>query len=333
MDKTIRTHLDNIWSEDGQLQNKAYSTLMDKTEKPVDWAYEAWDELVEGLTHKDNHVRAIAAQLLANLAKSDPKGRIFKDFDKLLNVTKDERFVTARHCLQSLWKIGLAGKKQQQLVVNGLEKRYHECISEKNALVQMIAAGEDPKFIVRRLIIAASEDVGNADPRALQVAVAAGQALDWIGLPEAQYALAQATIHVAVSPKSDSVGRAYGAAMADALKHGSLPVPNHLKTAGDRRMKAHGIGVGYRFPHEFEGDDVEQQYLPDELIGRHYYVPGDQGYEPTIAARMEARANDRAERPRKKQRPEPPMASMSDALRPREENRQKLAETQKKDAS
>jgi len=132
MDKTIRTHLDNIRSEDGQLQNEAYATLMDKTEKPVDWAYDAWDEIVDGLTHKDNHVRAIAAQLLANLAKSDPKGRMFKDFERLLNVTKDERFVTARHCLQSLWKIGLAGKKQQQLVVNGLEKRYHECISEKN---------------------------------------------------------------------------------------------------------------------------------------------------------------------------------------------------------
>jgi len=132
MDKTIRTQLDNIRSEDGQVQNKAYSSLMEKTEKPVDWAYEAWDELVEGLTHKDNHVRAIAAQLLANLAKSDPKGRMFKDFDKLLEVTKDERFVTARHCLQSLWKIGLAGKKQTQLVVNGLEKRFHECVTEKN---------------------------------------------------------------------------------------------------------------------------------------------------------------------------------------------------------
>ena len=97
-------------------------------------------------------------------------------------------------------------------------------------------------------------------------------------------------------------------------------------------MKAHGIGVGYRFPHDFEGDDVEQQYLPDELVGRRYYVPGDQGYEPTIAARMEARAEARAERPRKKQRADPPMASMSDALRPREENRKLLAETQKRDA-
>jgi hypothetical protein len=84
------------------------------------------------LTHRDNHVRAISAQLLANLGKSDPKGRMFKDFDKLLAVTKDERFVTARHCLQSIWKVGLAGKNAQQLVVNGLENRYHECVSEKN---------------------------------------------------------------------------------------------------------------------------------------------------------------------------------------------------------
>jgi hypothetical protein len=98
----------------------------------VDWAYEAWDELVEGLAHKDNHVRAISSQLLANLAKSDPKGRMLKDFDKLLDVTKDERFVTARHCLQSIWKVGLGGKNAQIMVVKGLEKRYQECVKEKN---------------------------------------------------------------------------------------------------------------------------------------------------------------------------------------------------------
>jgi hypothetical protein len=132
LDKSVRTHLDNVRSKDGGLQNKAYHFLMNATEKPVDWAYEAWEELVEGLSHKDNHVRAISSQVLANLAKSDPKGRIFKDFDKLLSVTKDERFVTARHCLQSIWKVGLAGKHAQQLVVKGLEQRYHECVSEKN---------------------------------------------------------------------------------------------------------------------------------------------------------------------------------------------------------
>ena len=197
----------------------------------------------------------------------------------------------------------------------------------------MIAAGEDPRFIVRRLIISASEDVGNADPRALQVAVSAAQALDHIGLPEAQYALAQATTYIATAPKSDSVGRAYGAALADVLAKGSLPVPNHVRTAGDRRMKAHGIGVGYRYPHDFEGDDIDQQYLPDELLGRHYYVPGDQGYEATIGARMAARTEVRAEgRPRRKQRADPPMASMGDALKGSMESRKELAATQNKDA-
>ena len=132
MDKTIRTNLDNIRSEDGQTQFKAFDYLMKETEKPVDWAYEAWDEIVEGLTHKDNHVRAITSQILTHLVISDPKGRMFKDFDKLLKVTKDEKFVTARHCLQNIWKVGLGGKNAQQLVVKGLEKRFHECISEKN---------------------------------------------------------------------------------------------------------------------------------------------------------------------------------------------------------
>lgn len=132
MDKMIRTHLDNIRSTDAQLQNKAYIVLMEETEKPVDWAYEVWDELIEGLTHKDNHVRAICGQLLGNLGKSDPKGRMQKDFDKLLAVTKDERFVTARHTMQNIWKVGLRGKNAQILVVKGLEKRYKECVVEKN---------------------------------------------------------------------------------------------------------------------------------------------------------------------------------------------------------
>jgi putative ATPase len=200
-------------------------------------------------------------------------------------------------------------------------------------LASMIAAGEDPRFIARRLIISASEDVGNADPRALQVAVAAAQALDHVGLPEAQYALAQATVFIALSPKSDSVGRAYSAALADVLRLGSLPVPNHLRSAGDRRMKAHGIGVGYLFPHDFEGDDVAQQYLPDELAGSTYYVPNDQGHEVTLAARMAEREEARKSKPRRKTRPSPPMASMSDALRPAESSRRNIAETQREDAS
>ncbi|MCI0609393.1 MAG: hypothetical protein L0Z71_10070 [Anaerolineae bacterium] len=132
MDKTIQTQINNIRSADRDVQNKAYFYILEKTDKPVEWAYEVWDQMIDGLTHKDNHVRAISAQVLSNLAKSDLKNRMLKDFDKLLEVTKDERFVTARHCLQSLWKVGVVGKKQQKVYMDGLERRFKECITEKN---------------------------------------------------------------------------------------------------------------------------------------------------------------------------------------------------------
>jgi putative ATPase len=205
-------------------------------------------------------------------------------------------------------------------------------------LASMIAAGEDPRFIARRLIISASEDVGNADPRALQVAVAAAQALDHVGLPEAQYALAQATTYLATAPKSNRSGLAYFAAAGDVEGRGSLPVPLHLRTAGDRRMKHHGIGVGYRYPQEFEGADVDQQYLPDELVDRRYYLPTDQGYEATIAGRQAARQEARAAakqagRTSRNPNPTPEIAKGGDPMRTREANRKKLAETQKNDAA
>ncbi len=207
-------------------------------------------------------------------------------------------------------------------------------------LAAMIAAGEDPKFIARRLIISASEDVGNADPRALQVAVAAGQALDWIGLPEAQYALAQATTYIATAPKSNRAGGAYWAAVSDVEAHGSLPVPLHLRNAPHRGMKQHGIGVGYRYSHDYDGADVEQQYLPDELADRRYYLPTDQGYEATLSARMAARAEARqaaravGRTPRNQfPAPEPTHHAGDGIMRTREANRKKLAETEKSDAS
>ncbi|MEO5941183.1 MAG: AAA family ATPase, partial [Candidatus Limnocylindrales bacterium] len=207
-------------------------------------------------------------------------------------------------------------------------------------LAAMIAAGEDPRFIVRRLIISASEDVGNADPRALQVAVAAAQALDHVGLPEAQYALAQATTYIATAPKSNRAGLGFFAAVGDVEAKGSLPVPLHLRNAAHRAMKQHGIGVGYRYPHEFEDGDVAQQYLPDELADRRYYLPTDQGYEATIAARQASRAEARAaalaagKTPRSKlPLPEASHHAGDGLQRTRETNRKKIADTEKRDAS
>jgi putative ATPase len=155
-------------------------------------------------------------------------------------------------------------------------------------LATMVAAGEDPKFIARRLIISASEDIGNADPRALQVAMAAAQAVDWVGMPECQYALAQATVYLATAPKSNRSGQAYWRAVEDVRQHGSLPVPKHLMNAPHRGMKRHGIGVGYKNAHDYEGGDVEQQGLPDALVGRVYYEPTDRGWEARIKERMDA---------------------------------------------
>lgn len=132
MDPSIRASLDQLRSGDIDLENKAFYHLIAATEKPVDWAYEIWDELTDGLKHPSNRVRAVSAQVLCNLAKSDPEMRMVKDLPELLATTRDPRFVTARHCLQSLWKVGAAGEAQRKPLIEGLAARYRECASEKN---------------------------------------------------------------------------------------------------------------------------------------------------------------------------------------------------------
>ncbi|MEX1072651.1 MAG: replication-associated recombination protein A, partial [Chloroflexota bacterium] len=160
----------------------------------------------------------------------------------------------------------------------------------------MVAAGEDPTFIARRIVIAASEDVGNADPRALQVAVAAMQAVEMIGLPEAQYALAQAAAYVASAPKSNRAGSAYFAALAEVEERGRLPVPLHLRPSSHRRLaREHGYGKGYLYPHDFDDADVDQQHLPDALAGRVFYEPSDQGLEIKIGERLQRLRRQRLE--------------------------------------
>lgn len=122
----------HLWSSDRQLQNQAYYALIAETDQKVDWAYAVWDQMVENLAHQDNHNRAIAAQMLANLAKSDPQSRILADFDALFRVTYDDRFVTARHAMQALWKVGAAGEDQRRLLLKALETRFGDCASHKN---------------------------------------------------------------------------------------------------------------------------------------------------------------------------------------------------------
>jgi len=132
MDELTKKYIEDIHSEDKEIRYVAYIKLMEITENEVDWAYEVWETLIHDLRDKNNHLRSIAAQLLCNLSKSDKEARIINDFHHLILLTKDERFVTARHCLQSLWKIGIIGKKHSELVLSGLSQRYINCIDEKN---------------------------------------------------------------------------------------------------------------------------------------------------------------------------------------------------------
>ncbi len=134
----------------------------------------------------------------------------------------------------------------------------------------MITAGEDPKFIARRMIVFASEDVGNADPQALQVAVAAARAVEFVGLPEARINLAQAAVYLARAPKSNAAYVGIDAAMAEVRDHGSQPPPAHLRDASYRGAQKLGRGVGYKYPHDLPGGVTDQQHLPDTLVGRRF---------------------------------------------------------------
>jgi putative ATPase len=149
-------------------------------------------------------------------------------------------------------------------------------------LARMLTAGEDPKFIARRMMIHAAEDVGNADPRALLVATAAAQAVEMVGLPEAQIPMAQAAIYIATAPKSNASCQAIHQAMAEVQQEENQLVPSHLRDSSHPGAQKLGDGIGYRYPHDYEGGYVEQDYLPANLKGHHYYEPSERGYEQTI---------------------------------------------------
>ncbi|HEY3378945.1 MAG TPA: replication-associated recombination protein A [Armatimonadota bacterium] len=153
-------------------------------------------------------------------------------------------------------------------------------------LARMIEAGEDPRFIARRVVILASEDVGNADPLALLVANAAAQAVEFVGMPEARINLAQAVTYVASAPKSNAAYEAIDRALSDVKKGKLAPVPMHLRDASYPGAKKLGHGKGYQYPHSFSGHHVEQEYLPEDIKSHPYYEPSDQGYEKKIRERL-----------------------------------------------
>ena len=163
-------------------------------------------------------------------------------------------------------------------------------------LARMTEAGEDPLYIARRLVRFASEDVGNADPQALTVAVAAKEAVHFIGMPEGGAALAQAALYLATAPKSNAVHRAYGQAAADAHREAADPVPLHLRNAPTRLMKDLDYGRGYRYAHDEPDAVTEMSCLPPSLAGRRYYAPTARGFEKELGRRLAAWRRIRAER-------------------------------------
>lgn len=154
-------------------------------------------------------------------------------------------------------------------------------------LARMIAAGEDPRFIARRLVISASEDIGMADPAALQTAVAAMQAVSFIGMPEARIVLSQAAVHLALAPKSNAAYTAIDAALADVRAGKAGAVPAHLRDTHYSGAKKLGHGQDYKYAHSYPHGIASQQYLPDELVGAEYYEPTDRGFERDLSARIE----------------------------------------------
>ena len=151
---------------------------------------------------------------------------------------------------------------------------------------RMLEGGEDPLYIARRVVRFASEDVGNADPQALQVAIAATESYRFLGAPEGELAIAQAIVYCATAPKSNSMYTAYSNARKDSRKYGELPVPLHIRNAPTRLMKDIGYGAGYEYDHDSEDHYSGQEHLPDELQGRRYYAPSRFGFEKKITERL-----------------------------------------------
>jgi len=161
-------------------------------------------------------------------------------------------------------------------------------------LARMLEAGEDPLFILRRMMILASEDIGNADPRALQLTVSAMGAFQAVGLPEGRIILGQAVAYLATAPKSNASYAGIDAALNEVRKTGALPVPLHIRNAPTKLMKDLGYHKGYRYAHDYEDGYAGQECLPDALIGRKFYIPKGYGYEKNIVERMEWLRNKKA---------------------------------------
>jgi putative ATPase len=246
-----------------------------------------------GLDHPELGVDDDARAALAEVASGDAR-RLLTTLEVAadLALADDKAVVGLPHVEQAAAKRVVMFDKKGDAhygVVSALIKslRGSDPDAALHYVTRMLEAGEDPRFILRRLVVFASEDIGNADPRALQVAVAALHAFELVGLPEGAIPIAQATTFLATCPKSNAAYMGLNRARADLEKYGNAEVPKHLVNAATGLMKKHGAGDGYKYPHDYDGSWVAEHYLPDALRGRVYYEPTSNGLEKTIKERLD----------------------------------------------
>jgi len=219
-------------------------------------------------------------EVAATLALAEPRQQ-----------AQEERTITLAHVEKALQKKALLYDKHGDEHFN-LISAFHKSLrgSDPDAalywLARMLEAGEDALYVARRMVRFASEDVGNADPFALRVALGAVESFRFLGHPEGDLALAQAAVYLATAPKSNSVYKAWNAARKVAREKGALPVPLHIRNAPTRLMKDLGYGKDYRYAHDYKDGYAVQEYLPDAIAGRLFYSPTDRGYEKMIAGRL-----------------------------------------------
>ena len=235
-----------------------------------------------------------AAEFLADLADGDARHALNaielgvltteRSDDGLIHITKE----VAEECIQKkVARYDKDGDNHYDTISAFIKSmRGSDPDAAVYYLARMLNAGEDPKFIVRRMMVCASEDVGNADPQALQVAVAASLAVERLGMPEARITLAQAASYIATAPKSNAAYLAIDDALSTVRNTGNLPIPPHLQDAHYKSAAKLGHGIGYKYAHDYPDHYVEQQYLPYELNGKEFYSPTGTGYENKIRDHM-----------------------------------------------
>jgi putative ATPase len=256
----------------------------------------AVDDSSKGLGKLSVRADDDALEFIADISGGDARtalGNLEAAASMASSLSAGEGIITAQAAKEALVKKALLYDKDGEEHYN-LISAFHKSMRGSDAdatlywLGRMLAAGEDPMYILRRMVRFASEDVGNADPQALVIAMAAQQAFHFIGLPEGELAIAQAAVYLATAPKSNSLYAGYGRTKDLIHKTGWLPVPLHIRNAPTKLMKEMDYGKDYKYAHDYPDAFVAQEYLPDKLHGTVLYSPADSGFEKTIRERVAA---------------------------------------------